>query len=64
MPDAITSIGNAAPAIAMIAVFALVIGAIALLRRGGPRRKPVLMLVLAAILFANVLIWSLPPPAA
>ncbi|WP_448657415.1 hypothetical protein ACPVPU_08040 [Sphingomonas sp. CJ99] len=59
MPGALTSIGNAAPAIAMLAVFALVIGALVLFRRGGNRRQPVLMLVLAAILLANVLILTL-----
>lgn len=59
MPGALTSIGNAAPAITMLAVFALVIGALVLFRRGGNRRQPVLMLVLAAILLANVLILTL-----
>ncbi|WNO52788.1 hypothetical protein [Stakelama saccharophila] len=55
-----TGIARAAPAIAMIAVFALVLGGVTLLRRGGPdRSKGVLMLVCAGVVFANVLIWTL-----
>jgi len=45
--------------VAMLAAFALVIGAVVLLRRG-LRRQPVLMLVLAAVLLANVFIWTVP----
>ena len=41
----------------MLAVFALVIGAVTMWRRG-ERRKPALMLVCAAVLFVNVLIWT------
>lgn len=44
-------------AIAMIGVFALVIGAVALWRRG-ERRKPALMVTAALVLFGNVLIWT------
>lgn len=56
MPSYLVSIGQAGMAIAMIAVFALVIGAVVMLRRGEDRRKPLLMLLLAVILLVNVLI--------
>src|SRR3546814_13490605 len=46
---------HAAPAIAMIAAFALVIGGIVVIRKGEYRRKGVLMRVLAAVLLGNVL---------
>ena len=49
----------AAPAIGMLAAFALVIGGIALLRRRDARTKGVLMLVMAVVLVANVAIWTL-----
>lgn len=53
-------LNEAAPAIAMLAAIAFVIGGIALLRRGGVyRRKGGLMLVMAAVLVANVAIWTL-----
>lgn len=55
-----TTIDQAAPAIAMVAVFALVVGGVTLLRRGPSyRQKGVLMLVCAAVVLANVLIWTL-----
>lgn len=44
----------------MLAVVALTIGAIYLLRRGGARQQALLMLALAAILAVNVGIWTLP----
>lgn len=46
----------------VLAVIALVAGAIWLLKRGGSRKQAVLMLVLAAVLAANVAIWTLPGP--
>lgn len=49
----------AAPAIAMLAAVALVVGGIALIRRRDARTKGVLMLVMAAVLVANVVIWTL-----
>ena len=49
-------------AVAMIAVFALVAGAIWLFRRGGDRKRAWLMLAAALVLFGNVLIWTLPGP--
>jgi hypothetical protein len=50
---------EAAPAIAMLGAFALAGGGIVLLRRGDARTKGVLMLVAAAVLVANVLIWTI-----
>jgi uncharacterized membrane protein YozB (DUF420 family) len=47
--------------IAMLGAFALIIGGAVLIRRGN-RRKGVLMLVAAAVLLVNVLIWSIPGP--
>lgn len=49
---------DAAPAIAMLAAFALGIGGVALIRRT-ERTKGILMLVAALVLFGNVLIWAL-----
>lgn len=46
-------------AIAMIAAMALVAGGLVLLRRRETRMKGVLMLVMAAVLVANVLVWTL-----
>jgi flagellar biosynthesis/type III secretory pathway M-ring protein FliF/YscJ len=46
--------------IVMLAMFALVIGAIVLWRRGGPRRQIALMLVLAAVMAANIAILTWP----
>ena len=43
----------------MIAAFLLVLGGIRLLRRTDSRGKGVLMLVAAAVLVGNVLIWTL-----
>lgn len=43
----------------MIAVFALTAGGIYLLRRGGDRKRAVLMLVAATVFFGNVLIMTL-----
>jgi hypothetical protein len=48
-----------APAISMLAVFALIFGGIHLWVRRGERQKSALMLVLAVVIFANVVIWSL-----
>jgi hypothetical protein len=49
---------NLLSAIAMLAVFALAIGAVAIWRQGD-RRKGVLMALCAAVIFGNVLIWQL-----
>ena len=48
--------------IAVIAAFGLVIGGLWLLISKGERKKGLLMLGTAVVLFLNVLIWSLPPP--
>lgn len=47
-------------AVTMLAVVALVIGAILLFRRGVGRTQPLLMLAAALVLFTNVLIWTWP----
>lgn len=44
----------------VLTTVALILGAVALLRRGGYRRQAVLMLVLAAVMAVNVAIWTLP----
>jgi len=46
------------PSIAMLGAFACVIGGMALIRRQ-ERRKGALMLVMAMVLVANVLIWTM-----
>jgi hypothetical protein len=46
--------------IMVLACLALVLGALALWRRGGQRKQVVLMLVLAAIVATNVAIWVVP----
>ncbi len=46
--------------ILVLATIALVIGAIALWRRGGQIRQVWLMLLLAAIVAGNVLVWVVP----
>lgn len=50
---------NLAPAVAMIAVFALTAGGIHLLRGGRDRRKGGLMLACAAVILGNVVIWTI-----
>ncbi len=52
-------LGEAALAIAMIAAFLLVIGGIRLTIRSGERSRGFLMIGAAAVLVANVLIWTL-----
>ncbi len=46
--------------ILVLATIALIIGAIALWRRGGQSRQIWLMLVLAAVIAGNVLVWVVP----
>ena len=53
------TISSAAMAIAMIAAMLLVWGGIVLARRRDTRSKGALMLVMAAVLVANVMIWTL-----
>ena len=59
MSDYAQMIAVAAPAIAMIAVFALLIFGFRMLLRGENRKKAGLMLVLAVVILANVLIMTL-----
>jgi hypothetical protein len=47
-------------ALMVLTTIALLIGAGFLWRRGGSRRQVILMLVLAAIIAANVALWALP----
>ncbi len=60
MNDVLTTIGQAAPAIGMIGAFACLIGGIYLISKGRDRKRAALLLVMAAVLVANVLIWTLP----
>ncbi|MFN2100096.1 hypothetical protein [Altererythrobacter sp. MF3-039] len=46
--------------IIMLAAVALVAGAIFLWRRGGSSKQVFLMILLAAIMLANVAIWTVP----
>ncbi|MBA3054471.1 MAG: hypothetical protein FP826_05975 [Sphingomonadales bacterium] len=46
--------------LSILMIFALPVGAYVLWRRGGSRRQVALMLVLAAVMAANVVIWLLP----
>ncbi len=55
----LTQIAAAAPAIAMIGCFACIIGGGTLIMRRHDVRKGALMLVMAFVLLANVLIWTL-----
>jgi hypothetical protein len=59
MTAALTSIATAAPAIAMLGMFACLIGGIALIAKKRETKKGILMLVMAAVLLANVAIWTL-----
>lgn len=59
MNPALTSIAAAAPAIAMLGMFACLIGGIVLIAKKRDTRKGVLMLVMAVVLLANVAIWTL-----
>jgi hypothetical protein len=58
MNAALTSIASAAPAIAMLGMFACLIGGIALIAKNREKKKGILMLVMAAVLLANVAIWT------
>ena len=46
----------------VLAIAALLGGAVYLLRRGGARRQAMLMLVLAAVMAVNLAIWAMPGP--
>lgn len=47
------------PSLLMLAAFALAIAGVLTIRKGENRQKGVLMLICAAVFFANVLIWTL-----
>jgi hypothetical protein len=55
----VSGLENAAPAVAMLAAFACLIGGSVLIAKRRDRRKGVLMIVMAAVLVGNVLIWTL-----
>jgi hypothetical protein len=55
----VTALENLAPALAMLAAFACLIGGAALIAKGQNRQKGVLMLVMAAVLVGIVVIWTL-----
>ncbi len=59
MNAALATIAGAAPAIAMLAMFACLIGGVVLVVKRQDTRKGALMLVMAAVLLGNVLIWTL-----
>ncbi|RZT55134.1 hypothetical protein EV283_1928 [Sphingomonas sp. BK036] len=59
MNAALTSIAAVAPAIAMLGMFACLIGGTMLIAKKRDTKKGVLMLVMAAVLLANVAIWTL-----
>ena len=46
--------------VVMLVALALLAGAFVLWRRGGATRQVWLMLVLAAVMIANILIWTVP----
>ena len=49
--------------IVMLAAIALLAGAVFLWRRGGAGKQVCLMLLLAIVMIANVLIWTVPDPS-
>ena len=59
MTPAFAGIAAAAPAIAMIAAFACLIGGGMLIAKQRDVKKGILMLVMAVVLIANVVIWTL-----
>ncbi|WP_242139053.1 hypothetical protein [Sphingomonas sp. TREG-RG-20F-R18-01] len=54
-----SGIESLAPAIAMLAAFACLIGGVRMIWRRSDGRKGVLLLVTAAVLVGNVAIWTL-----
>lgn len=59
MTGPLGSIAAAAPAVAMLGCFACLAGGAILIARRRDYRKGVLMLVMAAVLLGNVLIWTM-----
>ena len=56
--EPLSGLNAAAPGIAMLGFFACLIGGGAMVVRRQSRMKGVLMLVMAAVLLANVVIWT------
>ncbi|OAN99394.1 hypothetical protein [Parasphingorhabdus sp.] len=50
--------------ILMLAGAALLVGGVYILRKGTNRKQGLLMLIAAAVMFANVGIWLIPAPQA
>ncbi|GAA0300893.1 hypothetical protein GCM10009087_08350 [Sphingomonas oligophenolica] len=59
MTPALAGLEGAAPAIAMLAAFACLIGGGVLIVKQRDVKKGALMLVMAVVLIANVVIWTL-----
>lgn len=59
MTGPLTGLAAAAPAIAMIGAFACLIGGGMMVWQRRDMRKGVLLLVMAAVLVANVVIWTM-----
>jgi len=59
MNATLSSIAAAAPTIAMLSMFACLIGGTLLIVKKRDTKKGVLMLIMAAVLLANVAIWTL-----
>jgi len=57
VPDNLTAIAAAAPSIAMLGCFACIAGGAWMIAKGRDRTKGILLIVMAAVLFGNVLIW-------
>ena len=55
-----SGLGATLLSVAIIAAFALALGAFNLLRKRRDRKRAVLMLVAAAVLVGNVMIWTVP----
>ena len=54
-----SAVASIAPAVAMLGAFACLFGGGYLIARRIDRRKGVLLLVMAAVLVGNVLVWTL-----
>lgn len=59
MTEPLTTIASAAPAVAMLGCFACIAGGAVLIVRQRNYFKGTLMLVMAAVLLGNVLIWTM-----
>lgn len=57
MPDGLAAIAGMAPSIAMLGCFACIAGGAWMIAKRRDRTKGVLLIVMAVVLFGNVLIW-------